>query len=381
MIDTNEIEALIHFKQEGSYWDFKREWYLPDKKHDLVHDILCFANNLVSHDCYIIIGVDEENDYALKSVGNDANRKKTQDIVRILADKKFVGNVRPVVWVETINIGEDFLDVICIKNTYDTPYYLTERFQQIQAYHIYTRVQDTNTPIDRSADINHVEYLWKKRFRLLESPYERLKYYLTDKENWLISPVENETIRYYKFNPEFTIEEIETDRDGYEFYLFSQTDPRPHWLDFDIKYRQTVIESFGGALLDGARYITSCPNTGFINFNHYFTEEDSYSYKYFIKNEVSYLLHLLLFNEESFDSVVAHDKFLECVLIYDSIEEKDRFEEYIKESKELFMERINTCPAKIIEKIPNYRMSVLERQLKTAYVLKTLLKEYRNSTK
>ena len=29
---------------------------------------------------------------------------------------------------------------------------------------LYTRIGDTNTDIDKSADINHIEYLWKKRF-------------------------------------------------------------------------------------------------------------------------------------------------------------------------------------------------------------------------
>ncbi|MBD5584220.1 MAG: ATP-binding protein, partial [Clostridia bacterium] len=66
MIDTNEVEELINYKQEGAYWDFKREWYLPEKKQDLLFDIICFANNLVSRDCYIIIGVDEQNYYAIK---------------------------------------------------------------------------------------------------------------------------------------------------------------------------------------------------------------------------------------------------------------------------------------------------------------------------
>lgn len=52
----HQILRLISLKQEGEYWDFKKEWY--SKKSDLLHDIMCFANNLVNSDCYIIIGVD-----------------------------------------------------------------------------------------------------------------------------------------------------------------------------------------------------------------------------------------------------------------------------------------------------------------------------------
>ena len=38
-----------------------------------------------------------------------------------------------------------------------------ERYKNIMANNIYTRVMDTNTAKDKSADIHHVEYLWKKR--------------------------------------------------------------------------------------------------------------------------------------------------------------------------------------------------------------------------
>lgn len=50
LMDINNIEKLISLKQEGSYWDFKREWYSQDKKADLLHDIICMANNLSSLD-------------------------------------------------------------------------------------------------------------------------------------------------------------------------------------------------------------------------------------------------------------------------------------------------------------------------------------------
>ena len=36
------IRELISLKQEGPYWDFKREWYSQDKKADLLHDIIAW---------------------------------------------------------------------------------------------------------------------------------------------------------------------------------------------------------------------------------------------------------------------------------------------------------------------------------------------------
>lgn len=45
-IQKEEILELISLKQEGSYWDFKKEWYEVGKQADLLHDIICMANNL-----------------------------------------------------------------------------------------------------------------------------------------------------------------------------------------------------------------------------------------------------------------------------------------------------------------------------------------------
>lgn len=57
-----EVLRLIAFQQEGEHWDFKKEWH--KNKSDLLHDIICMANNLSNHDGLIIIGVNEETDYA-----------------------------------------------------------------------------------------------------------------------------------------------------------------------------------------------------------------------------------------------------------------------------------------------------------------------------
>jgi len=55
---AEEIKDLIALEQEGGYWDFKREWYT--RKSNMLHDIICMANNLENRDAYIIIGVDQE---------------------------------------------------------------------------------------------------------------------------------------------------------------------------------------------------------------------------------------------------------------------------------------------------------------------------------
>ena len=105
-----EVLRLIAFRQEGEYWDFKKEWH--KNKSDLLHDIICMANNLSNHDGLIIIGVNEETDYATCDITNDPNRRKTQDIVTFLRDKKFAGGVRPTVYVHSCLYCKKVVDVI-----------------------------------------------------------------------------------------------------------------------------------------------------------------------------------------------------------------------------------------------------------------------------
>ncbi len=91
---TEEILKLISLKQEGSYWDFKRQWYETGHEGDLLLDIICMANTLDHHDAYIIIGVDEENDFLPFDISTDPKRKNTQNIVNFLRDKKFAGSIK-----------------------------------------------------------------------------------------------------------------------------------------------------------------------------------------------------------------------------------------------------------------------------------------------
>ncbi|MFR9257126.1 MAG: helix-turn-helix domain-containing protein, partial [Merdibacter sp.] len=53
----SEILDLISLKTEGEYWDFKGKWH--DNNADLLHDIICMANNLANRDAYLIIGVSD----------------------------------------------------------------------------------------------------------------------------------------------------------------------------------------------------------------------------------------------------------------------------------------------------------------------------------
>lgn len=179
------IEDLIRSHREDDWWDFKREHH--HDKADLVHDITCMANSRANRDAYIIFGV-EDKTFKIIGIENDANRRNQQGIVDILRSVSYAGSVRPRIELRTITLEQHEIDVLIIKNTYNVPYYLEKQYQDtkvrspegkkigriVRPFHIYTRVVDNNTEIDKNADINDVEYLWRKRFGIDLSPKERL---------------------------------------------------------------------------------------------------------------------------------------------------------------------------------------------------------------
>ena len=194
---TNEIAELIDSHREDEWWDFKREH--QHDKADLVHGIIFMANSRADRDAYIIYGI-EDKSFDVIGVESDQNRRNQQGITDILRSVGFAGGVRPRIGIQTIIIEQHEIDVLIIKNSSDVPYYLEKQYQDskiqsqdgrkigktVRPYHIYTRVVDNNTEIDKSADINDVEYLWRKRFGINRSPKERLIFYLKKLINGLL---------------------------------------------------------------------------------------------------------------------------------------------------------------------------------------------------
>ena len=113
----NEIAELIERKAEGSYWDFKQEWYSNNAA--LLHDIICMANSPANRDCYIIIGVMDKT-YDICGVSLE-KRKNQQNVIDLLRQKpKWAGGYIPEVYVKTVIINEKEIDVIVIKQSDNT---------------------------------------------------------------------------------------------------------------------------------------------------------------------------------------------------------------------------------------------------------------------
>ena len=316
-----EIMDLIESHHEGSYWDFKQEWY--HDKADMLHDIICMANNLEDHDAYIIIGVCD--DFSICGIENDSNRKTTQNIVNFLQDKKFAGGFRPEVDIVHILIDEHTLDIIRVKNSNHVPYYLEERYQGVNPYHIYTRVQDSNTPKNKSADLIHIEMLWGKRFHLLDAPLQKVQYLLSQKHNWMDSvSTESSISKYYKYAPEYIIKTSSIEGDATETYTLTQMDKHSSFHQISLYYHQTRLFTSLGVLLDGGRFMTVTPQLGSLDIN------SKHIYYYCLcKDSIKFAIYKFFLHDEDSRDYLANLNFTNEILFFEDEEEKQNFEIYV----------------------------------------------------
>ncbi|CUR64577.1 helix-turn-helix domain-containing protein [Leuconostoc gasicomitatum] len=282
----NEILSLISEKIEGPYWDFKRSWHTKDV--DLLHDIICMANNLVSHDGYIIIGIDENNDFSPYSCKDDERKKNNNELVTFLRSKPFWGGLRPIVLVKTFYINSDEIDVLIIKNSMKTPFVLSENYpkdkngKQLFAHHVYIRINDSNTPKNASADIDKVEYLWRKRLGIDMSVLAKLQIYLSKASDWIYN--DELSFFYYKFDPLYIIKLNSLDYKRSEFYnkLYLKSEAFS-WNDYQILYNNTVLYNGIMCFNNGGHELRSVPQSSLISIG-----ENSLSYYYFIINSKEY---------------------------------------------------------------------------------------------
>lgn len=125
-----------------------------------------------------------------------------------MKDKKFAGGLRPTVYVQTLKFESNEVDIIIIKNTANTPYFLVDAFsfgrECVRAGHIYVRVGDANTPKVSFADIDKVEYLWRKRFGIDLTVNERLLLLLDRPNDWK-GDLNYDRRKYHSVYPEFQI--------------------------------------------------------------------------------------------------------------------------------------------------------------------------------
>ena len=332
------VTDLVDLRYEGQWWDFKRQW--PDC-NSLLHDIICMANNTSFTTALLIIGVDEEEDFTYRTTGNDDRSKNTQMLVDFLKDKPFLGGNRPEVEVRRIEINESTcIDVIIIYSTRQVPYVLFRNWRDLKVGNIYTRINDTNTAVDATADLDKVEKLWRQHFYLDTSAVERMKLYITDHNNWHDGYCDKDSVCwFYIGHPEYILGIIDDDRDGMEYYHIKHCDPTPYWASLYLRYHQTVIKKFDITYLDGGNYFNIAPTRtyikGCLSSDHL---GQSYSYCYFIRGTYEYRL-FELFNYLQQNGCYAYEaqkRFIKSIVIYDSYYEKEIIDNKIISHAEAF---------------------------------------------
>ena len=253
------VQGLIDIGIEGVYWDFKLKHHL--EKGDLIHDVLCLANAEHDGPRFLIFGV-EDSSGVVRTIENDTGRRSQADIISLFRDnvEKFFQSRFPTFYLRTVEIDDKQVDVLIIENEAKKPYYLVKHIHKVKAHHIYARVGDTNTPINRTAQPHEIERMWRERFGLNRTALERIKHCLAEPEAWSCWEDSESTCYYHNVSPEFTLRvtdseehldsnqewtrgEIRTDNNyagWYELYCHQTLLKKIHYVCFD-DYKKTVV--------------------------------------------------------------------------------------------------------------------------------------------
>lgn len=154
---NRQVVDLINAKKEDYYCDYKEMFH--KNNGDLIHDILCLSNNIENRDAYLIYGVSDDNEV----VGIN-ERLSSNNIINIIKNAKFAGDNIPDIEVKNYYYKYKTIGVIVCKSSNKVPFFLREKYKQVLSGLIYTRVGDTNTPINECASYHDIEKLWSIHF-------------------------------------------------------------------------------------------------------------------------------------------------------------------------------------------------------------------------
>ncbi|MCK0150394.1 ATP-binding protein [Marivita sp. S6314] len=243
MSDTPyDVIELITRSTETAWFDLKGDYYSPDKKSDMLHDILSMANTITPNPRLIVCGVTDDRNICGISKPFYENNFWT-DI------RSFPTNHPLPVEVETFETCDDgdakLLVIIKILDSQQKPFFLTRDFEKngkiIRAGVVYGRSQSNNTPRTGTLADAEVMELWKVRFGLHLSPANRVLKLVQDVDRWIntTDPTSSErSLSYHADFPEFTLEMSLNDRSRYgEFW-----EP---WMEriTDAEYKRRAAET------------------------------------------------------------------------------------------------------------------------------------------
>ncbi|MDE0165833.1 MAG: ATP-binding protein [Bryobacterales bacterium] len=232
---------LIGRGSEGVYWDFKLKHHR--NAGDLLHDVLCLANTEHDGPRFLVFGV-ENGGVSVQTIQDDDRRRSQADIAGLFRDNagKFFQSRFPTFHLRTIEIASKQVDVLIIEDEPKKPYYLVEKIKNVRAHHIYTRVCDTNTPVDRVAHPHEIERMWRQRFGLDASALERAKRCLAEPAAWTLREEDGFVCCHHDIFPEFTLNAASADED--------HMDSSQEWTRGEIRIDDAMVQIHALAMLD-----------------------------------------------------------------------------------------------------------------------------------
>jgi len=257
------IRELIASKQEGDYWDFKVKPH--DNKADLLHDLLCLANSRHKGDRFLIFGVDDPADgAAIVGLGPAGKGRKTQaDYLDFLGSQHFAGGNRPAVKLVPLLLNGLEVDVLIIADVPIKPYWLTKDYvdgNRRVRQHIYTRVEDRNTPIAESADLVLVEEMWRQRFGLDLLPMERMRQLLHEPAGWVVDfDSKPDAYAYNQSFPDYQIK-LSATEPFWEPYNYSFLNKNAFLGSASFIYKATTLFELEYIKLDEMRLLLPAPD-------------------------------------------------------------------------------------------------------------------------
>ncbi|MEG1300407.1 MAG: ATP-binding protein [Erysipelotrichaceae bacterium] len=327
---NEEIVDLISSGKEGGYWDFKKKWH--KNKAELLLDIICMANNQVDRNAYIIFGV-EDKTMKIIGVENDENRYNKSTITQFIKGKHFA-SYKPEVDLETFKICNHDIDVLIVKNTSQTPYFMISDFSDtnldqtrknktkvVQHGVIYARLNDCKVGVDNSAPFEVIEYLWKKRFGIDKSINERYSLYLNEYDKW-VCDWENNNYAYHNDHPEFQIISVGEMQNGWVPEAAFYDHPNFHFKKVNFMYHNTIIFNSELWIFNNFRKYLPIASRGSIKVGN----KSIYRFSYYLLDTVEgrFLKILTVGSEININRSLTEIQ----ILLFENDAEKKSFERY-----------------------------------------------------
>lgn len=384
------IMELLHLGVEGEYWDFKEKPYFFEgqsdkdknkKKGDLLHDIICMANNLSNRDAFIIMGIQDKpvKITGAKQFSNKWTQESYQDFLQNLT---WAGDMIPIVEFRTIHNGE--LDVLIIKKSNRVPFYITKKCNKVRENQIYVRKGSKNTAIDSQAEIGDIEKLFEFRFGLTPYPKERVINYISDHGHWIEMKEDYETRSwYYEKFPEYTIE-LSRDPDNETLaspdYAYVQMNCKSSWQILRVKYHQTTLMEYTAHYVDETRGVVVAPRFSSIKIREDETLVSTKQYCYYFQ-ECTEIKLMFLLQDLLRQGTLVLENHLALIPIYKNDEEKSKVENIINKNNEDFNFKMEHEILKSIishgSELSEESEMIVRHDLAVTKVVKNILNEYR----